>query len=244
MFTLELLIRFIPKWAFVFCVFFCFPLTSSADTVFELDFTRASGNVINWFEKNDWEHRKDIDKMNLRFEDGKLVIEPTGDQLGVLMREFQEKEYLYGATNIRIEWGVDQYPEGADWSGPKDKTRNTREAISFMIFFGDKKFDSGFFLAPDLPYFISFFLGKTEKPDQVYYGNYWQKGGRYLCIPCDGSEGKTFITEINLAEKFYELFGKKKLPITAIGIEVDVQKTEKIKGRHSKAFIKRVELFY
>ena len=93
-------------------------------------------------------------------------------------------------------------------------------------------------------YFISFFLGKSEKQDQVYYGNYWQKGGRYLCIPCDGSEGKTFTTEIDLAAKFYELFGKKKLPITALGIEVDVQKTEKKKGRHSKAFIKRVELYY
>ena len=40
-----------------------------------------------------------------------------------------------------------------------------------------------------------------------------------------------------------ELFGKKRLPVTAIGIEIDVQKTEKVNGRHSKAFIKRVELF-
>jgi len=229
---------------FAFIGIFLFPPIIKADTVYELDFSKASGNVISWFEKINWEYRKDIVDMNLRFEEGKLVIEPTKDKLGVLMREFEEKDYLYGATKIRIEWGVDQYPDGADWSGPKDKTRNTREAISFMVFFGEKKLDSGFFLAPDLPYFISFFLGKSEKPDQVYFGNYWQKGGRYLCIPCDGNEGNTYITEINLAAKFYELFGKKKLPITALGIEVDVQKTKKKKGRHSKAFIKRVELFY
>ena len=86
-------------------------------------------------------------------------------------------------------------------------------------------------------------LGKDEKPDQVYFGNYWQKGGRYLCIPCDGSTGKTFVTEIDLSAKFFELFGKQQLPITALGIAVDVQKTEKVNGRHSKAFIKRVELF-
>ena len=111
------------------------------------------------------------------------------------------------------------------------------------IFFGDTKLDSGFFLAPDLPYFISFFLGKNEKPDKVYLGNYWQEGGRYLCIPCDGSSAKTYITEIDLSAKFYELFGKKPEPITALGIEVDVQKTLLANGRHSKAFIKRVELF-
>ena len=64
------------------------------------------------------------------------------------------------------------------------------------------------------------------------------------CIPCDGSEVKTLITEVNLAEKFFKLFGKKKLPVTALSIEVDVQKTERKKGRHSKAFIKKIKLFY
>ena len=234
--------KLINKLFFIF--FYIISYTAQAETVFELDFRTASGNVIDWFKKNNWESRKDISEMNLRFEDSKLVIEPTSDKLGVLMREFDEKEYLYGATKIRIEWGVDQYPLGANWEGPKNKTRNTREAISLMVFFGEKKLDSGFFLAPDLPHFISFFLGEHEKPEKVYYGNYWQEGGRYLCIPCDGSLGKTFITEVDLAKKFFELFGKKKMPITALGIEIDVQKTEKKNTRHSKAFIKRIQFFY
>ena len=84
------------------------------------------------------------------------------------MREFDEKEYLHGATKIRIEWGVDQYPLGANWNGPKNVTRNTREAISFMVFFGEKKLDSGFFLAPDLPHFISFFLGENDDDSREY----------------------------------------------------------------------------
>ena len=86
----------------------------------------------------------------------------------------------------------------------------------------------------------------AEKPGFNFWCHsaaYWQDGGRYLCIPCDGSIGKTFITEIDLSAKFFELFGKKQLPVTALGIEVDVQTTEKVNGRHSKAFIKRVELF-
>ena len=214
-----------------------------AETIYELDFRSATGDVKDWFEKIKWEFREDLDEMNLRFEEGKLVIEPTSDKLGVLMRDFEKKEYLHGVTKIRIEWGVDQYPLGADWSGSADKTRNTREAVSFMIFFGESKLDSGFFLAPDLPYFISFFLGKDEKPDQIYLGNYWQKGGRYLCIPCDGNSEKMYVTEIDLSAKFFELFAKKPEPISALGIEIDVQKTDKVNGRHSKAYIKRVELF-
>jgi len=131
----------------------------------------------------------------------------------------------------------------SDWSGPKEKTRNAREAVSFMIFFGEKKIESGFFLAPDLPYFISFFLGENEKPDKVYYANYWQEGGRYLCIPCDGTKGKTFLTEVNVSEKFKILFGKDPPPVSGLAIEVDVQNTEFINGRHSKAFIKQIKLY-
>ena len=231
------------KKLFYLCGFLLISIRAHAENIYELDFTNATGDVKNWFEANNWELREEIEEMNLRFEDGKLVIEPKKDELGVMMRDFEEKNYLIGVNKVRIEWGVDQYPLGADWSGPTEKTRNTREAISFMIFFGDTKIDSGFFLAPDLPYFISFFLGKNEKPDKVYLGNYWQEGGRYLCIPCDGSSAKTYITEIDISAKFYELFGKKPEPITALGIEVDVQKTLLANGRHSKAFIKRIELF-
>ena len=240
--TTIFLFRYHYKKIIYLCGFLFLTFSAQAETIYELDFSTASGDVKNWFEAVKWKFREKAVEI-LRFEDGKLVIEPTRDELGVVMREFDKKDYLHGVTKLRIEWGVDQYPIGADWSGPKDKFRNTREPIAFMVFFGDTKLDSGFFLAPDLPYFISFFLGKNERPDQVYFGNYWQKGGRYLCIPCDGSSGKTFITEIDLSDKFLELFGKKQLPITALGIEVDVQKTKKVNGRHSKAFIKRVQLF-
>ena len=225
---------------------FCFLFLSfsiHAETIYELDFTSATGNVKEWFYDKSWEFHEDINDMNIRFDMGRLVIEPTKDEVGVMMHEFEKKDYLKGEIKLRIEWGVDQYPKGADWSGPKEKTRNAREAVSFMIFFGDKKIESGFFLAPDLPYFISFFLGENEKPDQVYYANYWQEGGRYLCIPCDGSRGKTFLTEVNVSEKFKQLFGKDAPPVSGLAIEVDVQNTESSNGRHSKAFIKHIKLY-
>ena len=171
-----------------------------------MDFSSASGNVKEWFYNKNWEFHEDINDMNLRFENGSLVIEPTKDQIGVINREFEKKDYLNGEIKLRIEWGVDQYPKGADWSGQKEKTRNTRQAISFMILFGDDKLDSGFFLAPDLPYYINFFLGENEKPDQVYYGNYWQEGGRYLCIHCDGSKGNTFVDKLYTKAYLRHLF--------------------------------------
>ncbi|MCP4295805.1 MAG: DUF3047 domain-containing protein, partial [Proteobacteria bacterium] len=146
------------------------------------------------------------------------------------------------AKKLIIEWGVDQYLTGADWTGPKDKKRNTREPISLMVFFGDDKQDSGSWAVPNLPYFLSFFLGEKEKPDKAYFGNYWQEGGRYFCIPCDGSTGKTFRTEVDIASKFKESFSKNAPPITGLTIEIDAQDTEEKNGRHSKAFIKKITL--
>ena len=227
----------------VLLCFLFFSFSLHAETIYELDFTSATGNVKEWFLNKNWKLHEDINDMNIRFDMGRLVIEPTKDEVGVMMHEFEKKDYLKGEIKLRIEWGVDQYPKGADWSGPKEKTRNAREAVSFMVFFGEKKIESGFFLAPDLPYFISFFLGENEKPDQVYYANYWQEGGRYLCIPCDGTIGKTFLTEVNLTEKFKQLFMENPPPVSGLAIEVDVQNTEISNGRHSKAFIKKIKLY-
>ena len=123
-------------------ILFCFLFLSFsiyAETIYELDFTSATGNVKEWFSNKKWEFHEDINDMNIRFDMGRLVIEPTKDEVGVMMHEFEKEEYLKGEIKLRIEWGVDQYPKGADWSGPKEKTRNAREAVSFMIFFGEKK---------------------------------------------------------------------------------------------------------
>ena len=78
------------------CGFLLLTFSAGAETIYELDFSNASGNVQNWFEKIKWEFREDVTDMNLRFEEGKLVIEPTRDELGVMLLEFDEKDYLHG----------------------------------------------------------------------------------------------------------------------------------------------------
>lgn len=225
------------------CLLILYGPSVYSDTLFKLDFSSAAGDVEDWFEKQGWEFKEDMEDMKPRFEQGAFVVEPGDDDLGVISLQLKKGDYLKGFKRIRIEWGVNQYPKGANWEGPKDKKRNTREPISLMVFFGEDKFDSGSAFVPNLPYYITFFLGEKEKSGKVYYGNYWQKAGRYFCDGCDGSLNKTVITSVNLAERFQTLFGKPAPPITGLTIEVDVKGTKKVNSRHSKAFIKKIEVF-
>ena len=87
----------------LFCFLF-FSFSIKAETIYEMDFSSASGNVKEWFYNKNWEFHEDINDMNLRFEKGSLVIEPTKDQVGVMMREFEKKDYLNGEIKLRIEW--------------------------------------------------------------------------------------------------------------------------------------------
>jgi len=225
----------------VLALFLCVNLY--AGVPYSVDFSTASGDAEKWFKKIGWEFKEDMDDMQPRFENGSLIIEPDDDDLGVISYQFPKGKGLKNVKKVRLEWGVNQYSAGANWEGPKSKKRNTREPISLMIFFGDEKVESGSSFVPNLPYYIALFLGKKEKAGQVYYGNYWQKGGRYLCEPCDGSLDKTFVTEVMLEDKFKELFKMDMPPVTGLTIEVDAQDTKKKNGRHSKAFIKKIELF-
>ncbi len=142
-----------------------------------LDFTQIQGNALDWFEERGWEEQVDMDKMNPRFENGSLVIEAKDDVSGVFFKDFRtESKRLSGINRIRINWGVEQYPDGADWSGPVEEKRNVRNAIGVMIFFGDENQESGSVFIPDTPYFLALFLGEKERPGKAYLANYWQKG--------------------------------------------------------------------
>ena len=209
---------------------------------YTLDFSQIQGDALEWFEKNGWAEQVDMDKMNPRFEKGTLVIEPKKDYSGVFFKDFRpDSSKLEGVNRIRIEWGIEQYPEGSDWSGSTDEKRNVRNAIGVMVFFGDEDQDSGAFFVPNIPYFLAFFLGEKERPGKAYLGNYWQKGGRYFCTPCDGSIGE-FITEMELPKTFNEQFGFDPPPISGISIDADASNTTPRNGRHSKSFIRKIEL--
>ena len=207
-----------------------------------LDFTQIQGNALDWFEERGWEEQVDMDKMNPRFENGSLVIEAKDAVSGVFFKDFRtESKRLSGINRIRINWGVEQYPEGADWSGSVEEKRNVRNAIGVMIFFGDENQESGSIFIPDIPYFLALFLGEKERPGKAYLANYWQKGGRYFCISCNGKVGE-FISEMEIPNTFKDQFGLDPPPITGIAIDADATNTSSKNGRHSKAYIKKIEL--
>ncbi|MCP4294903.1 MAG: hypothetical protein GY786_04795 [Proteobacteria bacterium] len=231
------------KTGIVFLFLLTFSRALSASVLFELDFSLTTGNVEDWFERNHWEIQGTISNMNPRFGSEGLILEPVSDDRVIIGKKLKPEEFLKGVKQIKIEWGVAQFPTGADWRGPKDKKRNNQEAIAVLISFGVEKIDSGSFFLPDAPYFLGFFLGEKERPGNVYYANYYQEGGRFFCEPCDGSIGN-YLTIVNLEEKFNEMFSFTAPPITAISFEVDVENTEKINGRYSKAFIRKITFLH
>ena len=214
-----------------------------AEVVFKLDFSHSIGSVKEWFQDRGWKYVHNFHDMHPRFKGGKLVIEAKDDDFGAVAKKFDVGNELKNVKKIRILWGVNQYPSGVVWSGPKNKPRNPREAIAVIISFGTKKLPSGSIFRPDQPYFIGLFLHNNAKPAYPYFGNYYQEGGRYYCIPCDGSVNRDIITEVDITELFEQTFGLEAPPITALAIETDVTETKQKNHIHSKAYIKRIEMF-
>ena len=68
----SLIRRFQPKIIIALYGFLFITFSVQAETIYELDFSVASGDVKKWFETIHWEFREDIAEMNLRFEEGIL----------------------------------------------------------------------------------------------------------------------------------------------------------------------------
>ena len=223
------------KWAFGFVLLLgLLGITGmvNAEVIYTLDFSKGkAGDAKNWLKSNGFtfEQDADDDDMILRFEKGKLIIGTRDDINGGLIKDVN----INGAKRIRIEWGVTQYPQGADW-----EKGVFREAVAIWVMFGTEKISSGSFVVPNLPYFIGIFLGELEKEGKAYLGNYYKKGGRYFCSPCGRPVGESIITEFEIYKTFLEQFDEKSVPpISAVVIEADTRDT---KGK-SMAFIKKIE---
>ena len=194
-----------------------------------VDFSKATGSGQKWFKSNGFELQRDADDIKVNLKDGKMIFQ-VNEKLGL----FNKKLNLSGITKIKIRWGVNQFPQGAEW-----EKGVLREAISVVLSFGTKKIDSGSFAVPNVPYFISFFLGEKETEGKAYVGNYYKEGGRYFCSPCGAKKGTTVTTEIQIADLFKKEFGKSNVPnITGLALEIDTRDTE----GNAEAFIESIEL--
>ena len=217
----------------IFLVFFVLTMSSAGvgKVLYRIDFTAGKHDDPKaWLKEKGVEFRRDADDVTLSFSERGLEINCDQEMNGVFVQNLT----IAGGKSIRIKWGVDQYPVGADW-----EKKILREAVSVLVSFGEKKIDSGAFYIPDMPYFIGLFLGEKEIEGKAYVGNYYTEGGRYVCEPCNNKAGEEVETIYYFEEPFKSFFNKKSVPpISYFALEVDTRDT---KG-NSKAFIKSIEV--
>jgi hypothetical protein len=135
------------------------------------------------------------------------------------------------AKTASIEWGVEKFPKGANWS-----RGNNRVAIGAFFLLGTKKFSSGVPFVKSAPYFLGPFIGKKETPGKKYVGKLYKKSGCYYCV---ANHAGTVHTHFNIDKKFQQAFHKKSPPLTAFGLQMNTNDT---KGG-AKAFIKRITFY-
>jgi len=206
--------------------------------VYVMDFSQEpDGDAISWLRDRNFVLMLKADKLVKTFRDGTLAISTDKSIAGMFSLEFDKKDYIPNVKMIRIEWGVTRFPEGADWENDIK-----RVPVAIMFSFGDKKLSSGLpFGINSAPYFLSPFIGQSEKIDKVYVGKLYKKGGRYFCVS-NGSIplGKTVVTEFEVDNRFRELFKLTATPpITGFAFQMNTQDT---KGG-ADAFIRKIEFY-
>jgi hypothetical protein len=206
----------------------------AAEPLYSVDFSaQKPGPAIPWLKQHGLECKLGFDSLNPRFENGALQLSADRPEAGLCIREFPKEKELRGAKRVRIVWGVNQFPDGADWGHGID-----RLAIGLIVSFGSERLPSGLpFGVHPAPYFICPFIGSREVEGKAYLGKYWRQGGRYVCAKCK-KLGEPAVTELNLDHLFKSLFDKSETPpVSAFAIQMNTKDT---KGKAS-AFIKTIE---
>lgn len=174
----------------------------------------------------------DEDKIKLYHTPDALHIQVNSPSFGMIAHE----EDVPGANHIRLHWGVSTYPQGASYEHGIDN-----EAIMVYVFFGHEKFSSGSMFVPDSPYFIGFFLcpNQSDQKGQPYAGHYYKKTGSYICVD-QPEEGKTAISEIDLAKEFKKSFGLTSIPPVS-GMSIEIDTTSSKNDGKAASFLQRIE---
>jgi len=191
------------------------------------------GSTIKWLELKGFQPQQDAtapSKVQFSIAQERLVIEAKRKALALLLSETNH----FGYQRIRIEWGVDRFPDGASYE------KGVRaESVMVYVFFGDQKLSSGSLLVPNSPYFIGIFLCQGDPVGRPYQGRYFKAGGRYVCAD-RASAGESIVTDFPIGDAFKSFFGQSETPyVSGLGIAVD---TNASKGNGAGlAYVKRIE---
>lgn len=203
---------------------------SSDDVIFTLDFSTAPPvDAANWLKNQGFEFKLDADALGFGFSGQQLNVETQGQVAGLVVKELN----LPSTKRIRVHWGVERYPDGADWDNGV-----YRVPLAIMLSFGEERVNSGAFFLPDVPHFIGLFLGQKEQQGKPYTAEYYKEAGRYFCTPCGAPEGQTVVTEFDLEQAYTSQFGKNRIPeLNSFGFQMNTKGT----SGGARAFIKKVE---
>jgi hypothetical protein len=211
-------------------------VSASAGPAYEFRFDGyTGGSVVAWLKGKGFVAKQDADspgKVALVVHDQALVLEAKRKALGLLMNETD----LPGVTRVRIEWGVDAFPQGVSY----DKGIRS-EPIMVYTFFGKEKQPSGSMIVPDSPYFIGLFLCEGGRTDHPYTGRYFKAGGRYVCADVVKA-GQSIVSEFDLGRAVTDYFKLPDVPaVSGFAIGID---TENAKGpATAKSYVKSITYF-
>ncbi len=204
-------------------------------STFLIDFSDyEEGSIEEWLKKKGFELKeaaKDRQKLDLDVDEGALFLEAKKPLRALIVKEFVDPGKY---SKVKIEWGVSKYPRGASYEGEVNN-----EALLVLVFFGDDKISSGHLVIPNSPYFIGLFLGRHDRLNKAYKGNYYHEGGRFVCLG-NPKPGETVVSEFDLFDAFKRYFQKNEVPsISGVALEIDTTSSDD-DGR-AVAFIHSIE---
>ena len=203
--------------------------------LYSLDFTKQKdGDAKTWLRSKGFKLMLDADELSMKFKSGKLVISTSGEKAGMIGLKLPADRYLKNAGSVRIIWGVDKFPKGANWAGG-----NNRLAIGALIVLGSKKLSSGLPLGINaVPPFFGPFIGQKERVGGRYLGALYKEGGRYYCVS-NKNGGSIVTTNFNLSQKYRKEFNKPVPPVTAFAFQMNTKDT----SGGAQAFIKSITFY-
>jgi len=203
--------------------------------LYSLDFTKQKdGDAKAWLRSKGFKFMLDADELSMKFHGGKLVIQTSGEKAGMIGIKFSASRYLKNIGSVRIVWGVDKFPKGANWAAG-----NNRLAIGALISLGTKKLSSGLpFGINAAPSFFGPFIGQKERVGGRYLGMLYKEGGRYYCV-ANKNGGATITTNFNISQKYHQEFKKSAPPVTAFAFQMNTEDT----SGGAQAFVKSITFY-
>jgi len=207
---------------------------ASGKVLYSLDFTKhKDGDAKAWLKSKGIIFKLDANDLKMKFKDGKLLISTKDKIAGLFGIKFRKNSYLKNIGSVKIVWGVNRFPKGANWAKGKN-----RLAIGALIVLGTKKLSSGLPMGINsAPYFFGPFIGEKERVGGRYLGALYKDGGRYYCV--SKSRGRKVVTNFNIDKKFKQEFKKPTPPVTAFGFQMNTKDT---KGG-AEAFIESITFY-